>query len=404
MCPYLLFSSATLFKRFLNQLRLSTKMSEYENLRRREFLMQTGKAAVTAAAGASVLSASGCNNGPNARGTPGPGAAATRPAAESPSPRGPKAVTAVIYDPIYKKHFAGIGHPESPRRLDAIMGTLSEADFANRLKILEPRAAADETILTVHKPAYLKQVRGDIASGRSMLTMGDTGVSADSLSAAMKAAGGICQAVDEVIAGRYSNAFCAVRPPGHHSGESRGSGFCVFNNVAIAARYAQRKHKISRVLIVDWDVHHGNGTQEIFYEDPSVLFFSTHQWPWYPGTGRGDETGAGKGQGLTINCPFAAGAGRKEILGAFGDKLIPAADKFKPELVLISAGFDSRAGDPLGGFLLSDDDFADLTGMMLDIAARHASGRLVSTLEGGYNVGGLAKAAGAHCRKMAAGG
>jgi len=366
---------------------------EHGNLRRREFLMQSGKAAFAAAAGASVAGAAGCNGDPGTDRPPDADAAARRPA-------GPEATTAVIYDPIYKKHFAGAGHPESPRRLDAIMGALSEADFAGKLKILEPRAAADEDVLAVHKRAYLQQVRDDIASGRSVLTMGDTDVSADSLAAAMKAAGGLCLAVDEVFRGRYRNAFCAVRPPGHHSGASRGSGFCVFNNVAIAARYAQRKHKIARVLIADWDVHHGNGTQETFYEDASVLFFSTHQWPWYPMTGRPDETGKGEGRGATINCPFGAGAGRKEILGAFRDKLIPAADQFKPELVLISAGFDSRAGDPLGRFLLSDDDFADLTDMMLGIAARHASGRLISTLEGGYNPPGIAKAASAHCRRL----
>jgi len=364
--------------------------------------MQSGRAAVTAAAGASIVTASGCNSNPGTDEPQGPGAAARQAARTPPPPKGPHAVTAVVYDPIYKKHFAGTGHPESPQRLDAVMGALSEADFAAKLKLIEPRAAGDEDILAVHKPAYLKQVRDDIASGRSALTMGDTDISKDSLSAAMKAAGGICRAVDEVISGRYRNAFCAVRPPGHHSGASRGSGFCVFNNVAIAARYARRKHKISRVLIADWDVHHGNGTQEIFYEDPSVLFFSTHQWPWYPMTGRPDETGAGKGTGFTINCPFGAGAGRTEILGAFREKLVPAADEYKPELVLISAGFDSRSGDPLGRFRLSDDDFFDLTGIMLDIASRHASGRLVSTLEGGYSLTGLAKAASAHCRGLAA--
>ncbi|MDP6544420.1 MAG: histone deacetylase [Phycisphaerae bacterium] len=310
-------------------------------------------------------------------------------------------MTAVIYDPIYNKHFAGDGHPESPRRLEAIMQVLNETDFAGRLEIIKPRDAGDDEILAVHSKQYLAQVRSDITSGRRMLTMGDTDVCADSLDAAIKAAGGICLAVDQVFAGKYRNAFCAVRPPGHHSGESRGSGFCVFNNVAIAARHAQKKHKISRVLIADWDVHHGNGTQETFYSDPSVLFFSTHQWPLYPMTGRTNETGEGKGAGTTINCAFGAGAGHEQIVGAFRDKLIGAADLFKPELVLISAGFDSRLGDPLGGFCLTDEDFAELTGIMLDIARKHASGRLVSTLEGGYNPTGLAKAVRAHCQTLA---
>ena len=357
-------------------------LDDHANLRRREFLAGSWKATIAVCG---VVA--GCNS------------------SKTPKPKTPttdnRPVTAIIYDPIYTKHFAGPGHPESPRRLEAIMGLLNETDFAGRMEIIKPRDATDDEILAVHSKRYLDQVREDITSGRKMLSMGDTDVCAASLDAAVKAAGGICLAVDDVIAEKYRNAFCAVRPPGHHSGENRGSGFCVFNNVAIAARHARIAHKISRVLIADWDVHHGNGTQETFYSDPSVLFFSTHQWPLYPGTGRADETGEGKGAGTTINCPFPAGSGHKQIVGAFRDKLIGAADLFKPELVLISAGFDSRLGDPLGGFCLTDEDFAELTGLMLDIARKHASGRMVSTLEGGYNPAGLAKAVLAHCQTLA---
>jgi acetoin utilization deacetylase AcuC-like enzyme len=178
-------------------------------------------------------------------------------------------------------------------------------------------------------------------------------------------------------------------------------GFCLFNNIAIAARYAQRHYGIERVAIADWDVHHGNGTQDIFYKDPSVFFFSTHQHPWYPGTGASGETGEGAGKGFTLNCPLPAGSGRDEIFGAFRDQLAPRMESFRPDLVLISAGFDSRNGDPLGRFLLSDGDFGDLTFFMLEIAHKYAAGRLISVLEGGYDLNGLSHAVSAHVHSLA---
>ena len=202
--------------------------------------------------------------------------------------------------------------------------------------------------------------------------------------------------MDSVLTGPVKQAFCALRPPGHHARPQQGMGFCVFNNVAIGARHAIKGHGLQRVLIVDWDVHHGNGTQDIFYDDPSVLFFSTHQSPWYPGTGMRDETGEGAGADTTINCPFPAHTGRKEIFGAFRDRLLPAAEAFAPELVMISAGFDSRLGDPLGQFRLADGDFAELTNLLQDLADRHADGRLVSALEGGYSLAGLASSVESH--------
>jgi acetoin utilization deacetylase AcuC-like enzyme len=262
--------------------------------------------------------------------------------------------------------------------------------------LLDPRSATEEELLLCHTPPYLRSARHDIDAGYRYLSTGDTDIDKRSWEVAVRAAGGVLNAVDAVMAGRAQNAFCVVRPPGHHATSSRGMGFCVLNNIALAARYAQRRHGVERVLIVDWDVHHGNGTQEIFYSDPSVFFFSTHQWPLYPGTGRADETGDGAGLEATMNFPFPAGSGRAEILGAVEDSLIPAADRFRPDLVLISAGFDSRVDDLLGDFTLTDEDFSDLTRRVMQIADRHAGGRVVSLLEGGYNLPGLASAAAAH--------
>ena len=295
---------------------------------------------------------------------------------------------------------AGRPHPECPERLDAVLRGLGEAGLLNRLARVDARAATQEELLLCHTREYLSTAKRDVESGRPYLSTGDTDITANSWEVAARAAGGVLNAVDAVVSGKARNAFCAVRPPGHHATPNRGMGFCLFNNVAIAARHAQRKHGLARVLIVDWDVHHGNGTQDIFYSDPSVFFFSTHQWPLYPGTGRADETGEGAGRGATMNRPFPAGSGRAEILGAVQGSLLPAAERFQPDLVLISAGFDSRAGDPLGRFTLTDRDFADLTRTAIEIADRYACGRVVSVLEGGYNPEGLARAAAAHVEAL----
>jgi acetoin utilization deacetylase AcuC-like enzyme len=311
------------------------------------------------------------------------------------------AKTGLVSDPVYRKHKTGSGHPESPERLDAIAEALKAKDIAPHLSAVEPRAATKEQILLCHDEALYDHVVERIGNGAGSLGWADTNVSADSLTAALKAAGGATAAVDAVVAGEVRNAFCAVRPPGHHATPTKSMGFCVFNNIAIAARHAQTQHKLARIVIADWDVHHGNGTQDIFYGDPSVFFFSTHQSPWYPGTGAKSETGRGEGEGFTMNRPFAAGAGRKEILGAF-EELAERMDDYKPDLVLVSAGFDSRKDDPLGGFTLTDEDFADLTNLLLGVARKHAEGRLVSLLEGGYNLRGLASAAAAHVKALIA--
>jgi acetoin utilization deacetylase AcuC-like enzyme len=230
------------------------------------------------------------------------------------------------------------------------MASVRALERAGTLTVAAPRPATDDDILLVHTPDYLRIVGSEIAAGRRQLSTGDTEISPGSLTAALAAAGTVVSAVDAVMKGATRAAFCAVRPPGHHASDRRGMGFCVFNNIAIGARYARRRHGVERILIADWDVHHGNGTQAVFWADGGVLFFDTHQHPWYPGTGSPDEKGEGKASGLIINNPFPAGAGRAEILGAFRQRLVPAAARFKPQLVMISAGFDSRAGDPLGRF------------------------------------------------------
>jgi acetoin utilization deacetylase AcuC-like enzyme len=309
--------------------------------------------------------------------------------------------TVLLADPIYREHLVGVrGHPERPERFDAVLGALRGAGLFEHLGRVESRDATEEELGFCHTAQYLRIAKHDVTSGQRHLSTGDTDITRNSWDVALRAAGGVLNAVDAVMTGRARNAFCAVRPPGHHATPDRGMGFCLFNNVAIAARHAQRRHGVKRVLIVDWDVHHGNGTQDIFYSDPSVFYFSTHQWPLYPGTGRADETGEGAGKGTTMNFPFPAGSGRQEILGAVQKSLAPAMEKFRPDLLLISAGFDSRIDDLLGQFTLTDEDFVDLTKVLLEVAGKYAKDRVVSVLEGGYNLSGLASAAAAHVRAL----
>jgi len=313
----------------------------------------------------------------------------------------PPTTTAIPADPVYKQHDPGAGHPERPERYDAVMQALSAAGLINSAARIKPRFATEDEIALCHSHAYIQKVKREIGAGARQLSTGDTDVGPRSLDVALQATGGILNAVDTVVERKARNAFCVVRPPGHHARPEQGMGFCIFNSIAIAARYAQRKHGLGKVLIADWDVHHGNGTQDIFYSDGSVLFFSTHQSPWYPGTGDATETGEGKGKNCTINVPLPAGSGRSEIVGSFRQRLMPAAESFQPDLVLISAGFDSRIDDPLGRFRLTDNDFAELTAIMLEIAGQHAGSRLVSVLEGGYNLSGLGSGATAHVKALA---
>lgn len=280
---------------------------------------------------------------------------------------------------------------------------LERADLLGHCRIIPPRPASERELLRCHSPLYLQRVQEDVLAGRDQLSTGDTAIGPHSERIARLAAGGVLAAVEAVMAGRVGNAFAVVRPPGHHAGPTRGMGFCIYNNVAIAARHLQAMHGLEKVLIADWDVHHGNGTQEVFWRDPSVLFFSSHQTPLYPGTGTRLERGEGAGEGFTWNCPLPAGTSGRQLLAAWEEQLLPLVEAFAPDFVLVSAGFDSRAGDPLGDFRLHDEDFAALTQLLLGIAAEHAGGRLVSTLEGGYDLAGLASAAAAHVAALVGG-
>ncbi|MBA2253036.1 MAG: histone deacetylase [Nitrospirales bacterium] len=297
--------------------------------------------------------------------------------------------TGFVYHPQYLEHDMGAGHPESPDRLRAIISRLENSGVLSRLVRIEPSPASDEWITQVHTASYVESLKRRVpTSGRVSLDP-DTSMSAGSLSAAYLAAGGALAAADAIVAGSVEHAFCAVRPPGHHAERERAMGFCLFNNVAIAARYLQRRHALARVLIVDWDVHHGNGTQHTFDDDPSVLFFSIHQYPYYPGTGRETEAGIGRGAGATINVPMKAGEGDDAYREVFQKVLRPAADAFQPDVVVVSAGFDAHKDDPLAGMGLTEEGYGDLTRMVVSIARRHSQGRLLSCLEGGYNLHAL---------------
>jgi len=298
--------------------------------------------------------------------------------------------TGLVYHPDFLGHDMGPGHPESPERLRAIVSRLETTGLLGRLIRIEAEPAPDRWITEIHEASYVKSLGEHVPDSGRVFLDPDTSMSPHSLRAAYLAAGGALKAADAIMAGTVDHAFCAVRPPGHHAEANRAMGFCLFNNVAIAARYLQRHHGVDRVLIVDWDVHHGNGTQHSFYDDPSVLFFSTHQYPYYPGTGRATESGDGKGKGYTINVPMSPGQGDEEYREVFERILVPAVDAFRPEFVLISAGFDAHKDDPLAGMALTEKGYAALTGIVTMLARRHASGRILSCLEGGYNLSALA--------------
>ncbi|CCQ90351.1 putative Deacetylase, histone deacetylase family [Nitrospina gracilis 3/211] len=306
--------------------------------------------------------------------------------------------TGYIYHPLFLEHETG-SHPENPGRLRAITQKLEESGLASRLPTLEPRPATAEEIALNHPEKYMDSVARACESGMSRLDM-DTAISTKSYDSALLAAGAGLTAVDAVVDGACDNVFCAVRPPGHHAEETRSMGFCLFNNVAVAARYALAKKDLNRVFIFDWDVHHGNGTQHSFYADPNIYYSSTHQFPFYPGTGDKDETGTGDGLGTTLNFPMRAFSNDADYISVVKDKLVPEMFRFKPDLIIISSGFDAHEDDPLANVSLTTECFGEMTRLIRGAADEICRGRLISMLEGGYNYEALADSVYIHLENL----
>ncbi len=299
-----------------------------------------------------------------------------------------------VYDEEFLLHLTPEDHPERPDRLAAVLQGARGAGIDLPASLLSPAPATETMVRTVHTQRHVEFVRRVAAAGGGLLDGGDTHASVQSFAVALRAAGAAVAGVDAVLGGSAGGAFCAVRPPGHHAEADGPMGFCIFNNVAIAARHAQRHHGISRVAILDWDVHHGNGTQHTFEEDATVLYISLHQYPYYPGTGARNERGKGDGEGFTLNIPYPAGSGESEYVAAFRGEVLPALKDFDPGLLLISAGFDAHRDDPLGGMCLTEESFGTLTTLVRGIAP------VVSVLEGGYNLRALAASVREHLRAL----
>jgi len=289
----------------------------------------------------------------------------------------------LVYDDLFLEHRPPTGHPERPERLQSLMRHIDECGLRKKLHPLAPAPATINAVAEIHSTRHIEFVRRMCGRGGGVLDQGDTYVSPRSFDAALIAAGGVISAVDAILSRKVDAAFCAVRPPGHHAERDAPMGFCLFNNVAIGARYAQRQRGIHKVAVLDWDVHHGNGTQHAFEEDPSVLYISLHQYPFYPGTGGRNEKGIGRGEGFTKNIPFPPGTGEDEYLAAFGSEVVPALETYAPGLLIISAGFDAHRNDPLAGMNLTEESFGMMTRLVKDIAP------IVSVLEGGYDLWAL---------------
>ena len=311
------------------------------------------------------------------------------------------AETGLVYGEIYLEHDTGPYHPERPQRLSAIIETLEAAGLLDKLVRIDPAPAERSVLELCHKPGYIDEFEMAVKNSEPFLHTPECVLSPATFEVALCAVGGVLKGIDKVMEGRVRNCFCAVRPPGHHAGNYKAMGFCFFNNVAIAAKYLQKEHAIERIVIIDWDVHHGNGTQYMFDKDPTIYFVSFHENPFscYPGTGKDSETGHHQGKGFTQNFPMPAGAGEKEYLEAFA-KVELAMKKFRPQFVLVSAGFDAHTAEPSAHIDLTAEGYAELTRRVKTIAEVHAGGRLVSVLEGGYALGALGESVEKHIRVL----
>ncbi len=306
--------------------------------------------------------------------------------------------TGYISDPFYLKH-KNEPHPENPGRLNAIQNNIESSKYYNNLTLIQPRKATLEDIIQIHDKGYIKSVEDSCRNGVRNLDA-DTVISPDSYQAALLSAGAGLEAVDKILEGTVDNAFCAVRPPGHHAEQNKAMGFCLFNNVGVIARYAQDVKNIQKIFIFDWDVHHGNGTQHSFYKDSSIYYSSIHQYPFYPGTGGVDETGTGDGLGSNLNIPMRAYSCDADHINAIEHKLIPVIQKFNPDLIIISAGFDAHENDPLAQINLSTDCYGKMTQKLMEIANDVCNGRILSMLEGGYDYSALADSVQLHVETL----
>ena len=306
--------------------------------------------------------------------------------------------TGFVYDEIYLEHDTGHGHVERPDRLSFCLRALKQSGFWNQLHHIEATPATLDQLCYVHKCDHIDRVKSHCQ--REIPLDYDTPVSKQSFDIALLAAGGVLRAVDRVIAGDVDNAFALVRPPGHHATPNRAMGFCLFNNIAIASRYLQSEYGLNKIAVVDWDVHHGNGTQDTFYADPSVFFFSIHQHPLYPGSGLAHETGLEKADGTTLNCPVPAHSDINDYIHIFKERLAPELIEFNPDFMLISSGFDAHQLDPLSTINITSEGFGDLTEILLSIADQVCEGYVVSVLEGGYDLSGLSESVVAHVKRL----